>query len=60
MAEHRQIKTLFFKMKSLNVLNAFPFGGCAKSSKFERVMIVQTHAHGGGKEGFFLFLPQKQ
>ena len=29
-----------FKMKSLNVLDAFSFSGCTKSSKFEGVTIV--------------------
>ena len=46
-------KILFKKMKSLNILNDFPFAGCAKSSKFERVMIVQTHAHEEGNGRFF-------
>ena len=30
--------------------------GCTKSSKFERVMIVQTHGDDEKKGGFFLFL----
>ena len=40
-------------MKSLNVLDAFPSAGYTKSSKFEKVMIVQTHAHDEGNGGFF-------
>ena len=39
-------------MKSLNVLDAFAFAGRAKSSKFERVMIIRTHPHEEGNGGF--------
>jgi hypothetical protein len=46
-------------MKSLNVLDAFSSPGCTKNSKFERVMIVQTHARDGENGGFFLFFPPK-
>ena len=42
-------------MKSLNVLDAFSSDGCIKSCQFERVMIVQTHAHDGENGRFFLF-----
>ena len=48
----RQTKTNFKKMKSLNILDTFLSAGCTKSSKFERVMIVQTHAHDEGNGGF--------
>ena len=47
------------KNKSLNVLDAFSSVGCTKSSKFERVMIVQTHAHDGENGGFFFFFSKK-
>ena len=44
-------------MKSLNVLYS---AGWTKSSKFERVTIVQTHADDGGNgRGFFLFFQKK-
>ena len=33
--------------------------GCTKSSKFERVMIVQTHAYDEKNGGFFLFFQKK-
>ena len=39
-------------MKILSVLDAFLPAGYTKSSKFERVMIVQTHAHDGKNAGF--------
>ena len=45
-------------MESLHVLDAFSSIGCTKSSKFERVMIVQTHAHDEEYGGFFLFFPK--
>jgi hypothetical protein len=47
-------------MKSLGVLDAFSSPGCTKSSKFERVMIVQTHVYDGENGGFFLFFQKKQ
>ena len=43
----------FFEMKSLNVLDAFSSAGCAKSFKFEKVMIVQAHTHDGKNGRFF-------
>ena len=46
-------------MKSLNVLDAFSSAGCTKSSKFERVMVVQKHAYDRENVGFFLFVLQK-
>ena len=42
----------FKKMKSFNVLDVFSYAGSTKSSKFERVMIVQTHAHDEGNGEF--------
>ena len=45
-------------MKSLNVLDAFSSASCTKSSKFEKVMIVQTHTHDEEKGEFFLFFPK--
>ena len=57
---NRQTKFFFKKMKSLSVLDAFSSPGCTKSSKFERVMIVQTHVYDEKNGGFFLFLPKKQ
>ena len=50
---NRQTKTIFFKMKSLNVLDAFSSAGCTKSFKFERVIIVQAHTHDGKKWKIF-------
>ena len=47
-------------MRSLSVLAAFSSTGCTKSTKFERDIIVQTHAHDGENGEFFLFFPQKQ
>ena len=46
-------------MKSLSVLDAFSSPGCTKSSKFERVMIVQTHVYDEKNGGFFLFFQKK-
>ena len=46
-------------MKSLNVLDAFSSADCAKSFKFERVMIVQAHTHDGKNGRFFDFFPKK-
>ena len=60
MVGNRQTKNIFKQMKILNVLDAFLSVGCTKSFKFERVMIVQTHAHDEENGGFFLFFPQKQ
>ena len=42
-------------MKSLNVSDAFSSTAYTKSSKFERIMIVQTHAHDEENGRFFLF-----
>ena len=39
---------------------AFSSAGCTKSSKFERVMVVQTHADNGENAGFFLIFPKKR
>ena len=55
-----QTQKQIFKVKSLSVLNAFSSTGCTKSSKFERVMIVQKHAHDGENGGFFYIFPKKQ
>ena len=33
--------------------------GCTESSKFETVMVVQTHAHDRENGGFFLFFPKR-
>ena len=57
---NRQTNKISKQIKSLNVLDTFLSAGCTKSSKFEKVMIVQTH--GGDKEngGFFLFFSKKQ
>ena len=57
---NRQTKNFFKKIKSLSVLDAFSSPGCTKSSKFERVMIVQTHVYDGKNGGFFLFFQKKQ
>ena len=46
-------------MKILNVLDVFSSDGCTKNCQFERVMIVQTHAHDGENGRFFLFFPKK-
>jgi hypothetical protein len=46
-------------MKSLNALDAFSSAGCTENSNFERVMIVQTHAHDENGR-CFLFFQQKQ
>ena len=46
------------KIECLGVLNAFSSVGCTKTSKFERVMIVQTHVPDGKNAGFFLFSPK--
>ena len=42
------------------MLDAFSLADSTKSSKFERVMIVQTHANDGGNRKFFLFFQKKQ
>ena len=55
MVGNRQIKIFVKKMKSLGVLDTFSSPGCTKSSKFERVMIVQTHVYDEKNGGFFLF-----
>ena len=47
-------------MKSLNVLDTFSFDGCTKKSKFERVMIVQTHAYDREKWEIVLIFPKKK
>ena len=51
---NRQTKFLFKKIKSLSVLDAFSSPGCTKSSKFERVMIVQTHVYDEKNGRFFI------
>ena len=56
---NRQTKIFFKTIKSLSVLDAFSSPGCTKSSKFERVMIVQTHVYDEKNEGFFLFFQKK-
>jgi hypothetical protein len=56
----RQTKNKIFKMKSLNVVNAFSSTGCTKSFKFERVLVVQTHADNEENAGFFLFFQKKR
>ena len=59
--ETDKLKNFSKKKKSLNILDAFSSTGCTQSSKFERVMIVQTHAHDAGNGGFSVFFfPQKQ
>jgi len=55
---NRQAKKKF-TTKGLNVLDAFSITGCTKSSKFERVMVVQTHANKDENAGFFLFFKKK-
>ena len=57
---NRQTNKISKQIKSLNVLDTFLSAGCTKSSKFEKVMIVQTHAHDGKNGGFFLFFQKKQ
>ena len=57
---NRQTITFFKKKKSLSVLDAFSSPGCTKSSKFERVMVVQTHVYDEKNRGFFLFFQKKQ
>ena len=60
LVEKRQIKNIFQKkVKSLSVLNDLSFGGCIKSSKFERIMIVQTHPHDGKNERIYPIFPSK-
>ena len=56
---NRQTQNIFKKIKSLSVLDTFSSAGCTKSTKFDRVMIVQTHAHDGENGEFFLFFPKK-
>ena len=56
---NRQTKIFFKKVKSLSVLDAFSSPGCTKSSKFDRVMIVQTHVYDEKKWGIFLIFPKK-
>ena len=43
------------KIKSLNVLDTLLSAGCTKSSKFEKVMVAQTHGDDRENGGFFLF-----
>ena len=52
---NRQTNKMFTKIKSFSVLDTFPVAGCSKSSKFEKVMIVQTHGDDRENGGFFLF-----
>ena len=46
-------------MKSFSVFDAFSSPGCTKGSKFERVVIVQTHTHDGKNGRFFWFFQKK-
>ena len=55
-----QIKNISKKINSWSVLDTFSSDGCTKSSKFERVMIVQTHTDNAKNAGFFFFFPKKQ
>ena len=55
---NRQTKNFFKKIKSVSVLDAFSFPGCTRSSKFERVMIVQTHVY-DEKHGDFSYFSKK-
>ena len=57
---NRQTQIFFKKMKSFSVLDAFSSPGCTKGSKFETVMIVQTHVYDEKNRGFFLFSPKQQ
>ena len=43
------------KFECFSLLDDFSFAGCTQSSKFERLMIVQTHAYDGGNRECFLF-----
>ena len=52
---NRQTNTIFKQIKSLGVVDTFSSANCTKSSKFEKVMIVQTHGDDGENRGFFLF-----
>ena len=56
---NRQIKNISKKIKSWSVLDTFSSDGCTKSSKFETVMIVQTHADNEENTGCFLFFQKK-
>ena len=56
---NRQTNNCFKKIKSLSVLDVFSSPGCTKNSKFERVMIVQTHVYDEKNGGFFLFFQKK-
>ena len=55
----RQTKNIFPTMKLLSVWDVFAYPGCAKSSKLERLMIVQTHTNNVWNGKLFLFSPQK-
>ena len=50
-----QTNKIFKKIKSLSVLDTFSSAACTKSSKFEKVMIVQTHGDDGKMEDFSYF-----
>ena len=52
-----QTTKIIKQIKSLNVSDAFLSAGYTESSKFERVMIVQTHAYRG--MGDFSYLSPK-
>ena len=54
-----QLKKFSKKIKSLTVLD-FSSTGCTKCVRFERIMIVQTHAYDGKNGGFFFFFFQKK
>ena len=52
---NRQTHKMFKKIKSLSVLDTFSSSACTKNSKFEKVIIVQTHGDDLKNGGFFLF-----
>ena len=57
---NRQTNKISKQIKSLNVLDTFLSAGCTKSSKFEKVMIGQTHGDDRENGGFFCFFQKKQ
>ena len=57
---NRQTNKISKKIRSLSVLDTFSSASGTKSSKFEKVMIVQTHGDDGENAGFFLFFQKKQ
>ena len=58
--EDRQTTKIFKTLKSVSVLDTFSSASGTKSSKFEKVMIVQTHAHDEENGRFFFFFFQKK